>query len=284
MISRVRGIPKLLQFTPAQLKVGNSSLRSNFEHLFPQATKIIRCFSAGFDPNVEQQILKAKQEAKQMLHSQQTAASEGRLTTDQIMQRVIEIKSQEDLTQIVASSQKPFILFCLAKHCNISKQILPKLLDALSTQYQLWDLVLFDIDSSEQLTTMLKVAKTPTVLLIYGGGVIDGRLLVNRHCWACERRPINHIIQERPADSAKSHKVYATPAPFARINCKFGEERCSGSASKYQGPQSVLNPAAPNLTDGATLRGTVSPGPGTVRCRQASLRRVVQNTSGATAG
>ena len=180
MISRVRGVPKLLNFTQTQLKVGNRFLGAHIEHHFPQIKKITRCFSAGIDPNVEQQILKAKQDAKQMLHSQQAAATEGRLTTEQLMQRVMEIKSQEELMGIVSSSPKPFILFCLAKHCNISKQMLPKVLEALSTQYQLWDLVLFDIDASEQLTTMLKIAKTPTILLIYGGGVIDGRLIVTR--------------------------------------------------------------------------------------------------------
>ena len=147
--------------------------------------RVARCFGAGgpgYDPRIEQEILKVKQEAKQMLKNQQVQGQTGKLSPEQITQRVFEIKSLEDLQNRVRTISKPFILFCLAKHCNISKQMLPKVLEAYSVDYEYWDVGLFDIDTSDELTSMLKITKTPTILVIYGASVVDGTFLFMCRC------------------------------------------------------------------------------------------------------
>lgn len=166
------------------------SVSNTLPGMLLSSKRLARCLSGGpgYDPRIEQEILKVKQEAKQMLRSQQAQPNTGKLSGEQIMQRVSEIKNWEQLQNRVGTNSKPFILFCLAKHCNISKQMLPKVLEAYSSDYEFWDLILFDIDESDQMTTALKIVKTPTIMLIYGGSILDGRVPLKYRCIGSRRR------------------------------------------------------------------------------------------------
>lgn len=52
--------------------------------------------------------------------------------------------------------------------------MLPQLLDHYAQSQLRWKFAVLDIDSSDELTTLLKISKTPTVLLVNDGDVVDG--------------------------------------------------------------------------------------------------------------
>lgn len=115
-----------------------------------------------------------KQEAKVKLKNEKEALDKNLLTVDQITQKIIEIKSLEDLKTKVMGSKKPLVIFCMAKWCHSCKQLLPKVLEEFSAEHEFWDLALLDIDVDPQLTTALQITKVPTVLLVAYGDIIHG--------------------------------------------------------------------------------------------------------------
>lgn len=121
-------------------------------------------------------IMRVKREAKSMLERDSVDVMNNVLTADQMMDRIVEVRDMEGFKQKVVERKKPVVLFCMARWCNTSKQILPMVLDQYASHHNQWDMSIFDIDSDGKITTLLKIDKVPTVLLIHNGEVIDGRL------------------------------------------------------------------------------------------------------------
>lgn len=139
----------------------------------------LKGFTSGQTSN-SQSILQAKKEAKDLLKKEEETALSGQLTEEQLMRMIREIKTMEEFKQLAVSNPKPVVFFAYASWCNTSKQVLPDVIAKYSQYHQLWDLVLFDIDKDPQITKALQLNKLPSVLLIDGGKVLDGRICSNR--------------------------------------------------------------------------------------------------------
>ena len=139
---------------------------------------LLRTFSSKFNlpenKNDLSSLQAVKQEAKNKLKAEKEAIQQNVLTVDQMTQRIIEVKTIEDLRDKVAEHNKPVVVFCMAKWCNSCKQLLPTILQAFSVNHEHWDLALLDIDDDAKLTSALKIDKTPTVLLVAYGEIVDG--------------------------------------------------------------------------------------------------------------
>ena len=109
-----------------------------------------------------------------MLKESTEQTQKGLLSIDQMMARILDIKSVKDLEAKVVNSKKPVVIFCMAKWCNTSKQLLPTILERYSMEHELWDLAFLDIDVDAKLTSALKIDKVPSVMLAYQGNIIDG--------------------------------------------------------------------------------------------------------------
>ena len=125
--------------------------------------------------NLEAELAKVKQEAKSQLAKDKEDVEKGYLTPDQIISRIIEITDLESFKSKVVERKKPLVLFCMAKWCATSKQIMPFVLEKFSQNYQAWDLAILDIEKDPKISTLLKINKVPTVLLVFNGDVIDGK-------------------------------------------------------------------------------------------------------------
>ena len=139
---------------------------------------LTRRFSNKFSPIVDRNDISAltqvKKEAKEKLQSEKQEIENQMLTTDQLTQKIIQVSNLEDLKVKVVERKRPTVMFCMAKWCNTSKQLLPTVLEQYSLYWQSWDLALIDIDEDAKLTSALKIDKVPTVLLIAHGDVVDG--------------------------------------------------------------------------------------------------------------
>lgn len=71
-------------------------------------------------------------------------------------------------------SSKPSVVFVLANWCKVSRTLLPSILDIYAGSQRRWNLAILDIDTDDDLTTLLQINKTPTVLLVNDGDVVDG--------------------------------------------------------------------------------------------------------------
>lgn len=131
-------------------------------------------FPGFVDRNDISAIQKVKDEARQKLITEKGDIDKDMLTVDQMTQKIVEIKSLEDFKEKIVERQKPIVMFCMAKWCNTSKQLLPTVLEQYSINWELWDLALFDIDTVPKLTTVLQLNKIPTVLLVAYGDIVDG--------------------------------------------------------------------------------------------------------------
>jgi thioredoxin-like negative regulator of GroEL len=117
-----------------------------------------------------------KQEAQMQLAKEKEDVEKGYLTPDQIISKIIEITDMDSFKSKVVERKKPIVLFCMAKWCATSKQIMPFVLEKYSKNYQAWDLAILDIEKEPKVTSLLKINKVPTVLLVFNGDVMDGKL------------------------------------------------------------------------------------------------------------
>jgi len=140
---------------------------------------LFRPFSSKFGPppknNMQDAagINKVKQEAKKMLQNESQEMAQGNLTLDQLQKRIFEVRSMEDLKTKIVESRRPVVMFCMAKWCGTSKQILPYVLSKYAEQWKLWDMSIFDIDSDPKVTSALQIDKVPCVLLVANGDIVD---------------------------------------------------------------------------------------------------------------
>lgn len=132
-------------------------------------------FDLGKSVNLEAELAKVKQEAKSHLAKEKEDVEKGYLTPDQIISKIVEITDLESFKSKVVERKKPLVLFCMAKWCATSKQIMPLVLEKFSQHHQEWDLAILDIEKDPRISTMLKINKVPTVLLVFNGDVVDGR-------------------------------------------------------------------------------------------------------------
>jgi thioredoxin-like negative regulator of GroEL len=56
----------------------------------------------------------------------------------------------------------------------VSRTLLPTILDVYATSQRRYNFAVLDIDTDDELTTLLQINKTPTVLLVNDGDVVDG--------------------------------------------------------------------------------------------------------------
>lgn len=58
--------------------------------------------------------------------------------------------------------------------CKVSRTLLPTILDVYAASQKRWNFAVLDIDTDNELTSLLQINKTPTVLLVNDGDVVDG--------------------------------------------------------------------------------------------------------------
>jgi hypothetical protein len=166
-------IAKTIQRLPKAL-LGNPKPISK---TYPLIAPLLTPGSLGFQQQkwfsadkIQESILQAKQEAKTYLKSGQKLPTEVHgVGEEEIINRLLKINSTEKFVSLVVQNPKPTIVYCLTNWSQNCKDFLPKILDKFILNNNTWDLAVFDIDSSPQLTTQLGIKTVPTTILVSNG-------------------------------------------------------------------------------------------------------------------
>lgn len=128
----------------------------------------------NFCSNNQVEITEAKNEAREFIQEENLSASRLIIKEEDILSRIIKVNSTEKFLKQVVENPKPVQLFCMACWSQPSKDFLPKILDKFVFSNNTWELAIFDIDFSPQLTTQLDIKSVPSCIQISNGNVMDG--------------------------------------------------------------------------------------------------------------
>ena len=94
---------------------------------------------------------------------------------------MIHLGGLKDFQKRIMDSKKPSVVFVYASWCKVSQTLLPTILDEFAKSAKLWNMAVFDIDNDAEMTSMLEISKTPTLMLINNADVIDGKNIFFQH-------------------------------------------------------------------------------------------------------